>query len=65
LSENCSLLINWYYKGLDAWQQEKLMLEFQHISAKASEKFGRADRIYDRIDIGDARPIRYPLMGSH
>ncbi|XP_023721645.1 uncharacterized protein LOC111872215 [Cryptotermes secundus] len=39
---------------------EDLMSEFADIFAQGNEDYGRTNRVYHRIDTGDARPIRQP-----
>jgi hypothetical protein len=36
------------------------MIEYGDIFAACSEDYGQIDRVYHRIDTGDARPIRQP-----
>jgi hypothetical protein len=37
---------------------EKLLTEYEDIFAEADKDYGRINKVYHRIDIGDARPIR-------
>jgi hypothetical protein len=39
---------------------EELVAEYADIFARNSEDYGRKDKVYHRIDRGDARPIRQP-----
>jgi hypothetical protein len=39
---------------------EDLLTEYEDIFAEADEDYGRTNKVYHRIDTGDARPIRQP-----
>jgi hypothetical protein len=39
---------------------EELLTEYEDISAEDDEDYGRTNKVYHRIDTGDARPIRKP-----
>jgi hypothetical protein len=40
---------------------EELLAVYEDIFAVGSEDYGRTNKVYHRIDTGDARPIRQPL----
>jgi hypothetical protein len=39
---------------------EELVAEYANIFARDNEDYGRTNKVYHRIDKGDARPIRQP-----
>jgi hypothetical protein len=39
---------------------EELLTEYEDIFAVADEDYGRTNKVYHRIETGDARPIRQP-----
>jgi hypothetical protein len=41
-------------------EMEELLTEYEDIFAGADEDYGRTNKVYHRIDTGDARPIRQP-----
>jgi hypothetical protein len=52
---------------MNTWEQEKLeefITELQDILATKTDDCGRINRVYHRMDTGDARPIRHPLEDS-
>jgi hypothetical protein len=40
---------------------EELLTDYEDIFAEADEDYGRTNKLYHRIDTGDAHPIRQPL----
>jgi hypothetical protein len=46
--------------GGEFQELEDLITEYEDIFASGSEDYGRTDRVYHRIDMGDARTIRQP-----